>query len=206
LDAKIDAVLAEYEARAGREWTLMRGLSTEEIEARKDELLLHIGRDTAQLLNTLVKAHGSKTIVEVGAAYGYSTIWLAEAARVTAGRLISFELQASKVDYIRVRLNQAGLSEFVEFRLGDAVNNLRLLETPVDFALIDLWKDLYIPCFDLLLPRLTRGAFIVADNMLLPPDYRRSGEHYRQHVRATDRFDSVLLPVGSGLEMSRLRG
>jgi predicted O-methyltransferase YrrM len=206
LDARIDAVLAEYEARAGREWTLMRGLSTEEIEARKHELLLHIGRDTAQLLNTLVKAHGSKTIVEVGAAYGYSTIWLAEAARVTGGRLISFELQASKVDYIRVRLNQAGLSEFVEVRLGDAVNNLRLLESPVDFALIDLWKDLYIPCFDLLLPRLTRGAFIVADNMLLPPDYRRSGERYRQHVRATDRFDSVLLPVGSGLEMGRLRG
>lgn len=206
MDAKIVAVLAEYEARAEREWTLMRGISTEEIEPRKDELLLHIGRDTAQLLNMLVKAHGAETIVELGAVYGHSTIWLAEAASVTGGRLSSLELQASKVDYIRVRLNQAGVAGFVEFRVGDAMTNLRLLEMPIYFAPIDLWKDLYIPCFDLLLPRLARGAFIVADNMLLPPDCRRSGERYRQHVRATDRFDCVLLPVGSGLEMSRLRG
>jgi predicted O-methyltransferase YrrM len=205
LDAKIEAVLAEYDARAERESVFLQASSMEEIEARKDELLLHIGRDSAELLNILVKAHGAMTIVEVGASYGYSTIWFAEAARATGGRLISFELQASKVDYIRLRLKQAGLADFVEFRVGDAVNLLRQLETSVDFALIDLWKDLYIPCFDLLLPRLARGAFVVADNILLPPAFRVSGERYRQHVRATDRFDSVLLPVGGGLEVSRLR-
>jgi predicted O-methyltransferase YrrM len=79
------------------------------------------------------------------------------------------------------------------------------LQGPVDFALIDLWKDLYIPCFDLLLPRLAAGAFVVADNMLLPPSVRRHAERYQQHVRSTGRFDSVLLPVGGGLEISRLR-
>ncbi len=205
MDAKIEAVLAEYDARAERESVFMQSSSMEELEARKDELLLHIGRDSAQILNILVKAQGATTIVEVGASYGYSTIWFAEAARATGGRLISFELQASKVDYIRLRLKQAGLSDFVEFRVGDAVNLLRQLETSVDFVLIDLWKDLYIPCFDLLMPRLNRGAFVIADNILLPPVFRASGERYRQHVRATGRFDSLLLPVGGGLEVSRLR-
>jgi predicted O-methyltransferase YrrM len=205
VDRKIEAVLAEYDTRAERESVFMQNSSIEEIEARKDEMLIHIGPDSAQLLSILIKAQGAKTIVELGASYGYSTIWFAEAARATGGRLISFELQASKVDYIRVRLKQAGLSDFVEFRVGDAVNNLHQLETSVEFVLIDLWKDLYIPCFDLLVPRLARGAFVVADNMLLPPAYRRTGERYQQHVRATDRFDSVLLPVGSGLEISRLR-
>lgn len=205
MDAKVQAVLAEYDARARRESLLMHGSSAEQFNARKDELLLHIGSDSAQLLSILVKARRARTIVELGASYGYSTIWFAEAARATGGRLISFELQASKVDYIRVRLKQADLSDYVEFRVGDAVDGLRRLETPVDFALIDLWKDLYIPCFDLLLPRLARGAFVVADNMLLPRAHRRNGERYRQHVRATGRFDSVLLPVGGGLEISRLR-
>jgi predicted O-methyltransferase YrrM len=205
VDRKIEAVLAEYDTRAKRESVFMQSSSIAEIEARKDEMLIHIGPDSAQLLSILIKAQGAKTIVELGASYGYSTIWFAEAARATGGRLISFELQASKVDYIRVRLKQAGLSDFVEFRVGDAVNSLHQLETPVEFVLIDLWKDLYIPCFDLLLPRLARGAFVVADNMLLPLAYRRTGERYRQHVRATERFDSVLLPVGSGLEISRLR-
>jgi predicted O-methyltransferase YrrM len=205
LDAKIEAVLAEYDARAERESVFMQSSSMQEIEAHRDELLLHIGRDSAQILNILAKAHGAKTIVEIGASYGYSTVWFAEAARATGGRLISFELHASKVDHIRVRLKQAGLSDFVEFRIGDAVNLLSQLEASVDFALIDLWKDLYIPCFDLLVPRLSPGAFVVADNILLPPFFRATGERYRQHVRATGRFDSVLLPVGGGLELSRLR-
>jgi predicted O-methyltransferase YrrM len=205
MDANIESVLAEYDARAERESVFMQSSSIEEIEARKDEMLIHIGRDSAQLLSILIKAHGARTIVELGASYGYSTIWFAEAARATGGRLISFELQPAKVDYIRPRLKQAGLSDFVEFRIGDAIDGLRQLETPVDFALIDLWKDLYIPCFDLLVSRLAPGAFLAADNMLLPLAYRPSGERYRQHVRATGRFDSVLLPVGSGLEISRLR-
>jgi predicted O-methyltransferase YrrM len=76
---------------------------------------------------------------------------------------------------------------------------------PVDFTLIDLWKELYIPCFDLLLPRLARGALIAADNILEPPVFREMGEQYRRHVRANGGFDSVLLPVGSGVELSRLR-
>jgi len=205
LDPKIEAVLAEYDARAERESVFMQSSSIEEIEARKDELLIHIGSDSAQLLSTLIKAQGAKTIVELGASYGYSTIWFAEAARATGGRLISFELQPAKVDYILSRLKQAGLSSFVEFRIGDAIDGLRQLESSVDFALIDLWKDLYIPCFDLLVPHLARGAFLAADNMLVPLAYRRSGERYRQHVRANGQFDSVLLPVGSGLEISRLR-
>jgi predicted O-methyltransferase YrrM len=205
LDAKIEAVLAEYDARAERESVFVQSSSRQEVEARKDELLLHIGRDSGQLLNILIKAHGAKTLVEIGASYGYSTIWFAEAARATGGRVISFELQAAKVDYTRQRLKQAELSDFVEFRTGDAVDLLRQLEDSVDFALIDLWKDLYIPCFELLLPHLGRGAFVVADNMLLPPAFRASAQRYRRHLRASDRFDSVLLPVGGGLEVSRLR-
>jgi predicted O-methyltransferase YrrM len=205
LDPSIEAVLADYDARAESESALMQGSSAEEFQARKDELLLHIGRDSAQLLSILIKAQGARTIVEVGASYGYSTVWFAEAARATGGRLISFELQASKVDYARVQLERAGLSDVVEFRIGDAVDGLRQLEGPVDFALIDLWKDLYIPCFDLLLPRLAQGGFVVADNMLLPAAQRRHAQRYQQHVRTTGRFDSVLLPVGGGLEISRLR-
>lgn len=204
MDPRIEAVITDYEVRSQRESALMSG-PAEQVQAHRDELLLPIGPESAQILSILIKAQGAKTIVEVGASYGYSTVWFAEAARATGGRLISFELQASKVDYARAQLERAGLSEVVEFRIGDAVDRLGQLQGPVDFALIDLWKDLYIPCFDLLLPRLAAGAFVVADNMLLPPSVRRHAERYQQHVRSTGRFDSVLLPVGGGLEISRLR-
>ncbi len=205
MDPKVTAVLDEYHARMERESVIVRALSMEELEARKNELLIAIGLRSAQVLSNLIKGQGAQTIVEIGASYGYSTVWFAEAARATGGRVISFELDASKVDYIRPRLEQAGLTSFVEFRIGDARQQLRSLDMPIDFVLIDLWKELYIPCFDLVFPRLAAGAMIAADNILEPPAYREMGQRYRQHVRATGRFDSVLLPVGSGIELSRLR-
>ena len=205
MDSKVQAVLDEYHARMERELAMMRTLSMAEIDSRKNDLLIAIGPQTAQVLSNLIKGQGARTIVELGASYGYSTLWFAEAAREIGGRVISFELDAVKVDYIRARLEQAGLSPFVEFRIGDAREQLLSLDLPVDFTLIDLWKELYIPCFDLLLPRLARGALIAADNILEPPVFREMGEQYRRHVRANGGFDSVLLPVGSGVELSRLR-
>jgi predicted O-methyltransferase YrrM len=204
MDSKVKAVLDEYHIRMRREAELISTFSMQELEARKNEMLIAIGPQSAQILSNLIKGQGAQTIVELGASYGYSTLWFAQAAQATGGRVISFELDGSKVEYIRPMLERAGLTSFVEFRVGDARNELRGLDMPIDFALIDLWKDLYIPCFDLLLPKLARGAFIAADNMLQPTAYREMGENYRRHVRASGRFDSILLPVGSGIELSRL--
>jgi predicted O-methyltransferase YrrM len=206
MDPKVQAVLDEYHVRMTRETAMMRTMSAAEMSARLNDMLIAIGPQTAQVLSNLIKGQGARTIVELGASYGYSTVWFAEAARATGGRVFSFELDPAKVEYVRSKLEQAELASFVEFRIGDAREQLRHLDVPVDFALIDLWKDLYISCFDLLLPRLARGAFIAADNILEPPVFREMGEAYRQHVLSSGRFDSILLPVGSGVELSRLRG
>jgi predicted O-methyltransferase YrrM len=71
----------------------------------------------------------------------------------------------------------------------------------VDFVLVDLWKDLYVPCLEAFYPKLNSGALIVADNMIYPggADVQR----YGQAIRAKPGISSVLLPVGSGLEVSR---
>jgi predicted O-methyltransferase YrrM len=70
-------------------------------------------------------------------------------------------------------------------------------------VLVDLWKDLYIPCFDLFHPKLGSGAMVVADNMIFPEFSRRDAEHYRRQLRAKSDLQSVLLPLGSGIEVSR---
>ncbi len=79
----------------------------------------------------------------------------------------------------------AGLAEFVDFQVGDAVELIGELPSGIDLVLVDLWKDLYVPCLEALLPKLSPGALIVADNMILPPgdDARR----YREAVRGLGR-------------------
>lgn len=201
MDACVSEVLAEYHQRMASEDPLVAsGWAADE---RRDRLLLPVGPETGQLLNLLAKAGRARSIVELGTSYGYSTVWLAEAARATGGLVITIDLARYKQDYARGMLERAGLASHVEFRHGDALALLAQIAGPIEFVLIDLWKELYIACFELLIPRLAVGAVVIADNMLQPEFSRAAALAYRARVRRQPGVESVLLPVGSGLYVSR---
>lgn len=206
MKSRVQAVLDEYHARTEQENALMKGLSSEAFDNRIDEFLLPIGPKSGQLLHLLIQQAEFKTVVEVGASYGYSTVWFAEAVSKHGGKVISLELDAKKQDYAANMLEKAGLLEFVEFKNGDAVDSLTNISEPIDFVLLDLWKRFYIPCFDLIYPKLADGAMIAADNMRYPLSVRETADNYRQHVKSHDKMDSILLSVGSGIELSRYNG
>jgi predicted O-methyltransferase YrrM len=193
VDSRVAAVLTDYDRRAAQEAVLMRELGPEEIMRRVDEFLISIGPDTGMLLNILIKAARAQTILEIGTSYGHSTVFFAEAARSTGGRVISLDISADKQRYAREQLAAAGLDALVEFRTGDARDRIAALPGPLDFVLIDLWKDLYVPCFDLVYPKLSAGAFVAADNILFPEFWRDDMVAYRRHVRGKTEMESVLL-------------
>jgi predicted O-methyltransferase YrrM len=205
IDPAVWRVLEEYEVRARREDELWSSLEQEELRQRLDEFLLPVGRAAGTLMNLIVKEGQARRILEVGSSYGYSTVWLAEAARAIDGKVISLELRAAKTEYARAQLARAELERFVEFRVGDALASLAQLPGPFDFVLLDLWKDLYVPVFEQLYPKLAPGAIVVADNMLQPEGARPHAQAYRERVRSTPEMTSVLLGVGNGLEVSRYR-
>jgi predicted O-methyltransferase YrrM len=205
IDPAVWRVLQEYEARAGREEQLWNTLTQEETRRRLDEFLLPVGRAAGTLMNLIVKGANARRILEVGSSYGYSTVWLAEAARAIDGRVISLELRAAKTEYARAQLARAQLERCVEFRVGDALASLAQLAGPFDFVLLDLWKDMYVPVFEELYPKLAAGAIIVADNMLQPERARPHADAYRKRVSTAPEMTSVLLAVGNGLEVSRYR-
>jgi len=157
------------------------------------------------LLYLLSTGAHSRRILELRSSYGYSTVWLGAAARATGGKVISLELKEHKIEHARQARTRAGLSSRVEFHAGDCLESLRALPGPFDFVLLDVWKDLYLPCFELVHPKLAPGAIIAADNMLLPEIVRPQAEAYRKRVRAVGDLDSVLLDIGNGVEISRKR-
>lgn len=203
MDEPIKSVLAEYDRRGAAEWKLRDHMSEEEWITRRDEFLISIGRHTGRLLNILIKGAKARNILEIGTSYGHSTVWLAEAAAATGGRVVTIDCAASKQEYAHAMIAKAGLAAQVDFQLGDARDVIRSLVGPFDFVLVDLWKDFYVPCFDLFYPKLSPGAFVAADNMINPQSARPEALAYRKHVRAKPHIDSVLLTVGSGVELSR---
>jgi predicted O-methyltransferase YrrM len=203
MDALVTKVLREYDERMAREHELARSLGEADFDRRKNEFLLPIGAAAGQFLNMLIKSANSQCIIEVGTSFGYSTIWLAQAARATGGKVVSLELAEAKVDYARKRLRQAGLSSYVEFKIGDALESIAALDEPIDFVLIDLWKDLYVPVLEALYPRLRSGALLAADNIIEPPSSAVVAALYVTAVKLKPGVESVTVPIGNGIELSR---
>ena len=205
-DKHFKKVLAAYHERMLMEHQLMASLGQEDGMKRRDEFLLAVGEDVAMFLNTLAKSAKSKTILEIGTSYGYSTLWLAEAAKANGGQLITLENNVEKAGYAKQKIRDAGLSEVVDFRIGDALDSLAKAPERFDFVLVDIWKELYVRCFKLFYPKLNKGAWVLGDNMIHPPVHKKEAAEYRKKIRETNSFDSVLLPIGSGIEVSHFKG
>ncbi|MBO9096858.1 MULTISPECIES: O-methyltransferase [unclassified Rhizobium] len=201
MDDKVRAVLDHYHEVIRKQQNEPREMPPGGRDGGLDQRMRAVGPATGQLLNILAKSIKAPTILEIGTSFGYSGIWLGEAARASGGRLITMELHAYKTDYARKMAERAGLDSFIDFKVGDAIEMISQLPDRIDFILLDLWKDLYVPCLEAFYPKLSRGAIIVADNMV------RGGygdmKEYAARIRAMPGISSVMLPVGSGLEVSR---
>jgi predicted O-methyltransferase YrrM len=145
---------------------------------------LAVSRETGALLYMLARGAKARSIVEFGTSFGISTLHLAAALRDNGGgRLITTEFEASKVARARENLTAGGLLDLVELREGDALETLKAdLPETIDLLLLDGAKALYPDVLALLEDRLRPGAFVVADDADVNPDYlarvRSTGQGY----------------------------
>lgn len=164
-----------------------------------------ISREQGNYLYLMARATGAKHIVEFGTSFGISTIYLAAAVRDNGGgTVIGSEIEASKHERAVANLAEAGLSDLVDVRLGDAVETLKEVPGPVDLVLMDGWKDLYLPILKLLTPQLRPGAIVMADNIFT---FRRDLRPYVDYVQSgANGFESTTLRLADGFELSVCTG
>ena len=164
---------------------------------------LSITPEAGELLCVLVVACRPRTIVEFGASHGFSTIHLAAAARdVGACHVITTEIERDKAAAAQRNLDEAGLDDLVEMRVGDALATLR--EVPeVDLVFLDGWNNLYEPVVELLQPRLSSGALVIADLSSDDPDQVK----YVERMHAPDSgYVTVEIPLDAGVVVSAWLG
>jgi predicted O-methyltransferase YrrM len=181
-------------AEVARLWT--RKLAQDAAKLPKSERHRNLEPESAELLAALAAGLHARRLVEIGGSSGVSTIALAAAARRTGGRLLSLEIEPERQAESRATIERLGLGAQVDFVLGDAHAILPGVGE-VELALIDAEKEDYVRFFDAL--RLRPGAVVVADN-IISHDLR----DYVAHVRARPGVSSVTLPVGKGLELTRV--
>jgi len=200
-DPAVADVYAGYAQRLAEEQSRMANMGNE-LFALRDEFLLPVGPEVGWFLHCLVLAKRPARILELGTSYGYSTLFLADAAREVGATLITMDLADYKQAEAQANIERAGLADVVDFRLGDAVALIHADPGPFDLVLLDIWKDLYVPCLQAFYPKLSDEGIVAADNMVEPEMAREDVRKYRAAIRALPDMQTALLPIGSGIELS----
>jgi predicted O-methyltransferase YrrM len=192
-----DAAKARVRAREGEAGRRLSQTQRYELYGQAPQA---ITREVGELAYVLTLGRAGRCVVEFGASHAASTIYLAAALRDSGGgTLITTEIRSGKTHLARRNLADAGLSDLVELRVGDARQTLRVLAEPIDLLFLDGRNDLYADVLKLVEPRLRGNALVVADLSADDPDLLP----YLRYVRtASNGYLSIEVPLGSGVEVS----
>jgi caffeoyl-CoA O-methyltransferase len=189
LDDRVRAVLARMEAEDAAD---------RETDVPLEERSLAVGPDAGRLLFALVAPNAGCEVLEIGGSRGYSTIWLAAAARILGGRVVSLEQSPVKIEAWRRNVADAGLEEWAELVEGNARETLPALEDGFDVVFLDAWKDDYESLFTIARKKLDPGGVVVADNVTTSATVGA----YAAARQADPTLVSVTVDIGHGLEVT----
>lgn len=131
-----------------------------------DKGLLAVSEEDGKFLRVLVGSIGAKQVLEIGAASGYSAIWIGLGLRQTGGKLVTIEYDPVRARQAAANIQRAGLSDIVQVIAGDAFKEIPKVQGQFDLVFLDAWKPDYKKFFDLVFPRVTPGGLFLAHNVI----------------------------------------
>jgi len=163
--------------------------------------LRQVPPETGKFIALLAAAAPAGRYLEIGTSGGYSTLWLALACRLTGRKITTFELADAKAKVARRTFEAAGVGDIVDFVHADAVERLPD-HTDVAFCFLDAEKELYAPCYEIVVPNMVSGGILVADNTISHKEILRP---MLDRVLADERVDALVVPIGTGVLLCRKR-
>lgn len=180
---KVMALLEEQDARDREDGT------------PRAERLRAIRSEVGEFLLTLALGTRARTIVEIGTSGGYSTLWLAVAARASGGRVTTFEVDPAKVEIARVTFADAGVGDVVDLRHEDGGRGLVAFAGTADLVFLDSEKEDYEPFLAGVVEALRPGGMLVADNLT---SHAEDLEGFRRAALGHPQFAGIVVPIGRG--------
>ncbi len=175
---------------------------------------MQIGSEQGAFMALLVKIIGAKRILEIGTFTGYSSTAMA-LALPPDGRIMCLDVSREWTDVAREAWTDAGVADKVDLRLAPASETLATLDDDsFDMAFIDADKPGYDDYYEGCLRVVRSGGLILIDNVLWSGEVADPSNHdenttimraLNEKVAADERVDHVLLPIGDGLTLARIR-
>jgi len=199
----VASVVVLFVAGAGAQ---SRGALTPQIESilesikGADKGQLAVSEEDGRFLRLLVATRGAKSVLEIGAASGYSGIWLGLGARETGGRVVAIEYDPQRAREASENVRKAGLSDVVRVVHADAFAEIPRLQGTFDLVFLDAWKPDYKKFFDIVFPRLAPGGVFVAHNVV---NKKNEMEPFLRTVLTHPAlFTTIVSPSSEGMSVS----
>jgi caffeoyl-CoA O-methyltransferase len=161
---------------------------------------LAVSEEDGRFLRVLAATTNAKRALEIGAAHGYSAIWIGLALRQTGGHLTTIEFDAARATAAAANIRRAGLADIVTVVPGDAFKEIPKLTGTFDFVFLDAWKTDYKRFFDLVFPRLTPRGLFLAHNVVNKQGEMRDFLDTIEHHPAV--YTSIVKPGTEGMSVS----
>jgi caffeoyl-CoA O-methyltransferase len=170
------------------------------------------GHFQGRLLSMISHMVKPKFILEIGTYTGYSALCLAEGLQ-KEGKLLTIDIDEELETRCRQFFDQSDYGQAIEMHIGNAQDIIPTISDQIDLVFIDADKDNYQTYFDLCLPKLSTGGFMLIDNVLwsgkvlTPADSKDKDtaalQAFNNALVQDDRVEQVLLPVRDGLTLVR---
>lgn len=168
----------------------------------------HVQGKVLEMISSMIKP---RRILEIGTFTGFSALCLAKGLQGD-GQLHTIELREEDAATAGKYFSRAGVNTMIKLHVGDARQIIPALQEEWDLVFIDADKVSYIDYYELTLPALKKGGFILADNVLfhgevLQPELKgknaKAIQAFNEHVANDNRVEQVLLTVRDGLMLMK---
>ncbi len=166
----------------------------------RSQRLRQIPPETGRFIALMAATAPPGQFLEIGTSAGYSSLWLGLACRARGAHLVTFEVMEEKAALAHETFARAGMEGTIELVRGDALENLPQVEG-IAFCFLDIEKEHYPACYELILPRLVPGGLLLADNFTSHADELQP---LLEKIYADDRLDALVVPIGKGVLVGRL--
>ncbi len=163
-------------------------------ETHRMQRLRQIPPETGRFLAILAGSAPEGKYIEIGTSAGYSGLWIALACRETNRKLTTFEVLEEKAALARETFRHAAVEDVVELIVGDARGHLPTIEN-VAFCFLDAEKEIYLDCYDAVVPNLVPGGILLADNAI---SHAETLAPMLDRALNDDRVDAIIVPIGTG--------
>jgi caffeoyl-CoA O-methyltransferase len=161
--------------------------------------LRQIAPEVGKFIALLAVSAPPGRFVEIGTSAGYSALWLSLACRVGGRRLTTFEIDPGKASLAQETFREAGVESIVDLVAGDA-RALVVGYSSIAFCFLDAAKDIYLDCYEKVVPAMVHGGLLVADNVV---SHKRELTAFLDRALSDQRMDALVVSFGNGLLLCR---